>query len=170
MALLARKPREHISYLRGWEHRREKEEAVEVNLHPEEIPLWRRIKTRFKGTSHERFTKFRHYVHDHPEELRKETSGRSERRVVELVRERQSVAGVKVPCREPWRFRTKAACDPAAKRQPKWTRSSLLRAGRAVEVPCGPPDRYRVKELCVPRERRWVPPPEEHVHAFEGLL
>jgi hypothetical protein len=162
------KQREKASYLRGWEHRREKDEAVEVNLSPEEAALWRRMKGRFKGTPHERMTKFRHWLHDHPGELERETGRRSESRVVDLVRRRESAAAVAVPCRDPFRFRTKAACR-GTKPQPKWTRSSLLRAGRSVEVPCAA-ERPRVKELGQPRERRWVPPPEEPVHAFEGLL
>jgi hypothetical protein len=168
-----RKPREKVSYLRGWEHRREADEAVEVNLRPDEIALWRKIKARFKGSPHERFEKFRHYVHDHPEALRAHVALVGETQAAALVRARESAAAVKVPCRTPYRFRTKAACNPETphKRQPKWMRSSLLRAGRSVEVLCGPPDRWRVKEFCHPRERRWVPPPpEEPVHAFEGLI
>jgi hypothetical protein len=163
----ARKPRERASYLRGWEHRREKEEAVLVNLSPDEIVLWRKIKNRFKGSPHERFEKFKHYVHEHPEELRRRLGEHGEERAKALVRKREAAPFVNVPCEPPWRYRTKAACNPEAKRPPPW---SLLPSGRRMDVPCAPPHRFRVKELCEPKERRWSPPAEEHEHAFAGLL
>lgn len=167
MPLLARKPREHASYLRGWEHRRESDEAVEVNLRPDEVALFRKMRARFKGTPHERLEKFRHYLHDHPEALRGHVSKTGEERAKALVKARENRAAVGIPCEPPYRFRTKAACKP--ERTPHTPRWSLL-GGRKVLVPCGPPHRARSKELCHPKETYWKAPAEEPSHAFEGLL
>lgn len=52
------------SATRGWEHRRESAERVEVNLPPELVPLWRRTSSRYRGNPHQRFERFMHDVHD----------------------------------------------------------------------------------------------------------
>ena len=49
---------------RGWEHRREAAERVEVNVPPELVPLWRRTASKYKGTPHQRFERFMHDAHD----------------------------------------------------------------------------------------------------------
>lgn len=180
MGLLARKPVERSSYLRGAEHRQEAQERVEANLDPWEIPMWRKHryakgpngKLLFTGTPDHKAMRFREWLEAHEREATGQRARAAEEATARAVRAREKRAVVATPCRTPFRFRTKAACNPEA-RQPKWTRSTLLRAGRSVEVPCGPPDRYRNKELCDPKARWRAPPPplvEEPVHAFEGLI
>jgi len=160
--------------VRGWEHRREREEQVEQNLSPDEVAVWRRERHRFKGTPHQRFEKFRDWLHDHPEALRGHLEAHGAARAKSLVREYETAPHVTVPCRDPWRFRTYAACNPTGRKQARWTKSRLIGAGRAMEVPCEAPYRFRVKELCKPRARKdaWVAPweKEEPAHAFEGLI
>ena len=53
---------------RGWEHRRERDEAVVTNLDPSLVPLWSRMKGSFRGTPHERYEQFLEYVEEHPSE------------------------------------------------------------------------------------------------------
>lgn len=89
------------SAARGWEHRREADEAVEGNLSPDERALWRRLKGKWKGTPHARLEAFQKYLHDHPDELRAERSGYGETRAKALVRERKAQAFVSAPCAPP---------------------------------------------------------------------
>ena len=49
---------------RGWEKRREREEAVTVNLPADMLPLWERTKAQFKGTPDERRDAFLQFAHD----------------------------------------------------------------------------------------------------------
>lgn len=53
-----------VAAARGWEHRREAAERVEVNLPAELVPLWRRTASRYKGSPHRRYEAFMHDVHD----------------------------------------------------------------------------------------------------------
>lgn len=56
---------------RGWETRREREEAIERNIEaisPHFKTLWRKLKHQFKGTPQSREEQFLQYVHDHPGE------------------------------------------------------------------------------------------------------
>lgn len=46
----------------GWERRRERDERAESNIAPENLPLWRRIKGRFRGSPDERAEAFNEYV------------------------------------------------------------------------------------------------------------
>ncbi len=57
------------SALRGWETRREREEAVTVNLAPDEVALWERVKGGLKGTPSRRLEQFEQYAHEHPDEV-----------------------------------------------------------------------------------------------------
>ena len=173
-----------MGYLRGAEHRAESQERVEQNLDPWEIPMWRKHryakgadgKLLFTGTPDHKATRFREWLEEHQREVQGQRSRLGEEKASQLVSARVNAAGVAVPCRTPWRFRTKAACNPDTpkKKRPKWMGSSLLRSGRSAEVPCGPPDRYRVKELCDPnakwrRAPTYVVEPEQE-HAFAGLI
>jgi hypothetical protein len=147
---------------RGWEHRSEKDEAVEGNLSPDEVALWRKMKSRWKGSPHARLEKFREYLHDHPGELRAERAGHGERKAKALVRQREAAPFVKAPCAPPYRSRVKRACKG-------W---SPLSSSSGVEVPCREPYRYRTKDLCNPSAKWKVakPPVEEPRGAFDDLL
>ena len=48
----------------GAEHRRERDEAVAVNIPLHLLSLWRRTKHQFKGTPHQRYEAFMQYAHD----------------------------------------------------------------------------------------------------------
>jgi len=150
---------------RGWEHRREADEAVEANLSPDERALWRRLKGKWKGTPHARLEKFRQYLHDHPSELRADRAEHGEKRAKALIREREARASVSSPCAPPYRARVKRACKGG------W--SPLSSRGAGVDVPCQEPYRFRTKDLCNPKAKwktRAAPPPEEPKGAFDDLL
>jgi len=52
------------------ERRAESNQAVEVNLDPSLVPLWRRVRKSIKGTPRKSRTEaFLHYVEEHPDEL-----------------------------------------------------------------------------------------------------
>lgn len=53
---------------RGWERRKEKDDFAEANIPPEHVSLWRKLKTQFKGTPHERVEQFMKYLEEHPGE------------------------------------------------------------------------------------------------------
>jgi len=57
-----------VSAYRGWDRRREHNEAVMVNLDPDLLPLWDRVHTVLQGTPAQRLRAFEEYVHDHPGE------------------------------------------------------------------------------------------------------
>jgi hypothetical protein len=57
-----------VSAYRGWDKRREHNEAVLVNLDLDLRPLWNRVHTAFQGTPEERLRAFEQYAHDHPGE------------------------------------------------------------------------------------------------------
>jgi hypothetical protein len=148
---------------RGWEHRKEADEAVEVNLSPDERGLWRKLKGRWRGAPHARLEAFRHYLHDHPGELRAERAGHGEARAKVLVRERERAAFSKAPCAPPYRSRNRRACKG----------DFLSGSAGGVEIPCREPYRYRTKDLCNPKAKwkaAYVPPAEEHANVFEGLF
>jgi alkanesulfonate monooxygenase SsuD/methylene tetrahydromethanopterin reductase-like flavin-dependent oxidoreductase (luciferase family) len=48
----------------GWEYRKEKDEAVLVNLPPHLQGLWKKNKNLFKGTPERRLEQFQEYVHN----------------------------------------------------------------------------------------------------------
>ncbi len=51
---------------KGWEHRKEKEEAVLRELEPHLHHLWRKLQHQFKGTPQQRVEQFREYLEEHP--------------------------------------------------------------------------------------------------------
>ena len=58
-----------VAARRGWDRRRENEERVTVNIAPDLMPLWERVRWGLKGTPQERLEAFEAYVHDHPSEV-----------------------------------------------------------------------------------------------------
>lgn len=74
---------------RGWEHRREKEEAVIVNMPPHLQALWRKTKNQFKGTPEQRLEKFLEYVHEHEGEAMSVLQDEADKAVQKMVREYQ---------------------------------------------------------------------------------
>jgi len=57
------------SAYRGWEHRRERDQAVEGNLPADLVPLWRKVKRGLRcTTSHDCYQAMMHYAHEHPGE------------------------------------------------------------------------------------------------------
>ena len=180
----AAEERRRAGYLRGAAHRQEAQERVETNLEPWQVALWRKHRYAkdahgrllFTGTPDHKAARFQEWLAEHEREVVGQHARAAEAKGLQIVRERENRAAVAVPCRTPFRFRTKAACNPETprKKRPKWMGSTLLRSGRSVEVPCGPPDRYRVKELCDPNAKwrqapTYVVEPEQE-HAFAGLI
>jgi 3'-phosphoadenosine 5'-phosphosulfate sulfotransferase (PAPS reductase)/FAD synthetase len=54
----------------GWDRRREREEAVVVNIPPEILPLWDRVKGKVQGvTPHARYEAFLRYAGEHENEV-----------------------------------------------------------------------------------------------------
>jgi hypothetical protein len=74
---------------RGWETRREREEAVTVNLPPELIPYWERTKAQFKGTPEQRLKAFLDYAHDHPDDAMEAVEHSSDRKLQQMIRQRE---------------------------------------------------------------------------------
>jgi hypothetical protein len=73
---------------RGWEHRRERDEAVRVNLDPSLWPLWDRIGGQFRGTPEEREAEFLEYVHDHPGESVVSQQADADKKLDDLIAQR----------------------------------------------------------------------------------
>lgn len=105
-----RKPADRRSYLRGWEHRKEADEAVVVNLDPHEVALWEKIKARFKGEPEARLRAFREYVSKHPGEIFGAIEFESAKTLAKKLHEKGQWVGVEVPCAPPWRYRNKETC------------------------------------------------------------
>ena len=153
----------------------EHNQAVESNLEPWMVPLWRRHRymkradgrAMFTGTPDHKAETFREWLESTPAEVRREVHERGEQATAKVLRQREAAPFVATPCDEPFRFRTRAVCRPTKAKPPNW---SLMRAGRSVDVPCEEPFRFRNKELCFPKERRWAPAPVEEEHAFARLL
>lgn len=96
------KPRgDRARYLRGWEHRREADEAVEVNLTPDQLAIREYEAQPYAATPCRPPFRFR---------VREACSG--------LIGKGRATSGktVDVPCREPFRFRTKDYCEPKERR------------------------------------------------------
>lgn len=58
-----------VGAARGWETRRQNDERVTVNLPPDFLPLWSRIKTQFRGSAQEREEAFLKYAYEHAGEV-----------------------------------------------------------------------------------------------------
>ena len=57
-----------VARSRSWERRKELDEQAEVNIPAEHQFLWRKLKTKFKGTPHDRYEQFMAYLEEHPNE------------------------------------------------------------------------------------------------------
>ena len=74
----------------GWEHRKEKEEAIERNIEaisPHLKSLWRKMKHVFKGTPESRTEQFLQYVHDHPGEDMELLQDEADRDLAKMIKE-----------------------------------------------------------------------------------
>lgn len=125
---LRRNPSEarSLAARRGWEHRKESDEAVEVNLDPHELALWDRTKSRFKGSPEERLRAFRDYVHDHPDEIYDSLERQSETRLKGLLKAHAAKVRVSVLCEPPYRVRTKELCAMQANPRKRRRRKNLF--------------------------------------------
>jgi hypothetical protein len=75
---------------RGWEHRKEKEEAIERNIEaisPHLKSLWRKMRHQFKGTPESRTEQFLLYVHDHPGEDMALLQDEADRDLAKMIKE-----------------------------------------------------------------------------------
>lgn len=99
-----------LGAIRGWEHRKESDDAVTANLDPHELALWEKTKGGFKGSADRRYEAFRDYVHDHPGEVGEALDDLGDAKLRELVKARERVRMVEVPCETPYRVRTKELC------------------------------------------------------------
>lgn len=74
-----------VAAYRGWERRRENDERVSVNIPPDLLPLWRRVKRSFVGSSHERFLAFMEYAEEHDREVTTALSDDADRALEALL-------------------------------------------------------------------------------------
>ncbi len=72
---------------RGWEHRKEKEEAVIVNMPPHLQALWKRVKHNFKGTPERRLEQFLEYVHEHEGEEMGALQDEADKALAKMIRD-----------------------------------------------------------------------------------
>jgi hypothetical protein len=71
----------------GWEHRKERDEAVVVNIPPHLQALWRKTKNKFKGTPEKRLEQFLQYVHEHEGEEMGVLQDEAEAQLAKMIRE-----------------------------------------------------------------------------------
>jgi hypothetical protein len=71
----------------GWEHRKELDEAVTVNIPPHLQALWRKTKNKFKGTPQRRLEQFEHYVHEHEGEENSVLQDEADAQLARMIRE-----------------------------------------------------------------------------------
>jgi hypothetical protein len=81
-----------VASSRGWEHRRESAERVEVNVPPELVPLWRRTQSKYRGTPHQRFERFMHDAHDDERAAIVALEQEAERRLTAELARREALA------------------------------------------------------------------------------
>jgi hypothetical protein len=72
---------------RGWEHRKERDEAVVVNMPPHLQALWRKVKHTFKGTPDQRLEQFLQYVHEHEGEEMGILQDEADKQLARMIRE-----------------------------------------------------------------------------------
>lgn len=72
---------------RGWEHRKEQDERAAVNIPLEHQLLWRKLKTMFKGTPHEKFEQFMEYLEEHPGESEAWLQQNADKELAKVTRE-----------------------------------------------------------------------------------
>lgn len=70
---------------RGWETRRQNDERVAVNIAPDLLPLWDRIKGQFKGTPEERFEAFDQYASEHGSEIDQAVNDEAEEKLAREI-------------------------------------------------------------------------------------
>lgn len=68
--------------------RRELEERVTVNIQPDHLPLWDRVKRTIKGTPQERLEAFEAYVHNHPTEVLAAVEAEAEAKLEAMLSQR----------------------------------------------------------------------------------
>jgi hypothetical protein len=78
-----------IGARRGWEHRKEADEAVAVNLDACELDAWDRLKSTFRGTPEERLEAFRQVLHDDSRLALECQEAKAEAAVRRLIRQRK---------------------------------------------------------------------------------
>ena len=76
----------------GAEHRRERDEAVEVNIPPHLLPLWRKTRLQFKGDPHRRYEQFMHYAGETDGEDMAAVQSSADDTLDAMIRERTRVA------------------------------------------------------------------------------
>lgn len=86
-----RAQRRHERVATRRERVQESDYEVETNLDPELVPLWRRVKSRIRGTGRMTRTEvFLHYVHEHPGEVWSALEAESEAKLERMFAERAS--------------------------------------------------------------------------------
>src|SRR5271156_224494 len=90
-AVTRREVRTTAAY-RSWETRREREQAVTVNVPADMLPLWERTKLQFKGTPAERLEAFLAYAHDHNHETIEAVIDEADAKLEAMIREYQGRA------------------------------------------------------------------------------
>lgn len=74
---------------RGWETRRERDDAVTVNMPAELLSLWRRVGASIGGgTPHERYENFMRYAEEHPSEAVQSMQDAADAKLAAMLRER----------------------------------------------------------------------------------
>jgi hypothetical protein len=74
----------------GWEHRRENDERVLVNVAPEHRALFGLVKAGLRGSPDRRFESFEQYCHDHPGEAMAALQSEADDRLDELLAAREA--------------------------------------------------------------------------------
>lgn len=74
---------------RGWEKRKEKDDFTEMNIPPEHLALWRKLKNQFKGTPDQRAEAFMEYVESHPGESDAVLQQNADKEIAKLQREQE---------------------------------------------------------------------------------
>jgi hypothetical protein len=64
----AQREARRLAAYKGHETRSENEHSVTVNIPPEHLALWERVKASIRGTPHQRWQRFTEYVEEHPGE------------------------------------------------------------------------------------------------------
>jgi hypothetical protein len=77
--------RRSVSAYRGWETRRERDEAVTASVAPELLPLWGRVGAAIHGTPQARLEAFEEYVDEHPGEQWEAIQGAADEQLDALI-------------------------------------------------------------------------------------
>lgn len=98
-----------------------------VNLDAHELAAWDKEKARFRGTPQARLDAFRKWAHEHPREIHEAVERESEAKLAKMIRDREKLRDVAVPCRAPYRVRIREACM-ASERNPRKKKAAKRRA------------------------------------------